>query len=240
MRSTFPIARTTNGCSGRTERGAVSLTAEPERFFTERHETYARFIRWMRYPQGLRAVFLESPLLRDGLRILDAGCGTGALTLAVHDALARRGLSARSLHAFDLTPAMLEHFRTTMRRRGIDGIELAQANVLALDGLPPGWSDYDLIVSASMLEYVPRDRFVDALRGLRARLRDGGHFMLFMSRRNVFMRLLIGMWWASNLYTQHELRDALRAAGFSTIAFGRFPMAGRHLAVWGHIVLARR
>ena len=216
----------------------MGRTSEPERFFSERHDLYARFIRSVRYPQGLRATMLASPLLRPDLRILDAGCGTGALTLAVHEALAHRGLAAATFHAFDLTPAMLDHLRATLRRRGIDGVELARADVLALDALPAGWTDYDLIVSASMLEYVPRERFVEALRGLRARLRAGGRFLLFMTRQNPLTRLLIGRWWASNLYTAAELRDALRAAGFSEIAFRRFPLSAAYLAPWGRVVEA--
>jgi SAM-dependent methyltransferase len=217
----------------------VNVTSDAERSFSARHHLYARFIRFVRYQPGLRAVFLASPLLRSGLRILDAGCGTGALTLAVRDALVRRKLAPRILQAFDLTPAMLDHFRATMQRCGIDDIELARADVLELEGLPEGWVDYDLIVSASMLEYVPRDRLTDALRGLRGRLREDGHFILFMTKRNPVTRLLIGRWWASNLYTKRELRSALRAAGFSAIAFRRFPFTARYLAVWGYVAEAR-
>ena len=110
----------------------------------------------------------------------------------MRDAFVRRGCAPKALHAFDLTPAMLDRLRETLRRRGINGVELAEANVLQLDGLPASWRDYDLVVSASMLEYVPRDRFVDALAGLRARVHEGGSFVLFMTRRNPLTRLLIG------------------------------------------------
>lgn len=41
-------------------------------------------------------------------------------------------------------------------RKAIEGVETAQANVLELDPLPDAWTQYDLIVSASMLEYVPK------------------------------------------------------------------------------------
>ena len=196
-------------------------------------------MRWIRYSQGLRAFFLASPLIRPQLRILDAGCGTGALTLAVHEALVRRGAPAAAFHAFDLTPAMLEHLRAMLAARGIADVALAEADVLQLDGLPDGWRDYDLIVSASMLEYVPRDRLADALRALRNRLKRDGRLVLFMTRRNLFTRWLVGRWWRSNLYDARELAAAFTAAGFTAFWFRSFPPVARRMALWGHIVEAQ-
>ena len=219
----------------------MTATANPRAFFTKRHEIYARFIAATRYRQGLTAYFMESPLLHEGLRILDAGCGTGALTIAVADALSRRGFRAAVLHAFDLTPAMLQHLSEHAKsRKSLDGLELAEANVLDLGKLPSEWSGYDLLVSASMLEYVSRDRFVDALRQLKNRLKPGGFFTLFITRRNPATRLLIGCWWASNLYERPELERAFRAAGFDEIQFPPFPQRAANMALWGHIVQARR
>jgi SAM-dependent methyltransferase len=209
------------------------------RLFSERSRSYVRFVRAVRYPQGLRAYFLRSPLLRPGLRVLDAGCGTGVVTLALREALARRGLVPGAVHAFDLTPAMLEHFRRALRKRAVEGIELAEADVLKLDALPPGWNAYDLIVSASMLEYLPRGRLGAALRSLRSRLAEGGSFVLFITRRNWLTRPFIGRWWQSNLYSREELRDAFREAGFVSFGFGSFPASARYLSVWGHVVEAR-
>ena len=51
----------------------------------------------------------------------------------------------------------------TTSARSIEGVRLAEANVLTLDALPETWTGYDLVVSASMLEYVPSEDLPDAL-----------------------------------------------------------------------------
>ncbi len=216
----------------------MTVTADPLHLFSEKSGIYERFIHSVGYPQGLRAHFARSGLLRPGSRVLDAGCGTGVVSLALREASLRRGFAPGAMHAFDLTPAMLERFRNTLEKRGIDGVELAQCDVLHLEALPESWNNYDLVVSASMMEYLPRSEFSVALRGLRARLSQDGTLVLFITRRNCVTRPLIGRWWQSNLYTARELRAAFREAGFARAAFRRFPFPYSYLDLWGYIIEA--
>lgn len=213
-------------------------TSDIVQFFTAQHAVYDRFIHWVGYPKGLRSFFEQSQLLHSDLKVLDAGCGTGAVTFALHEALLRRGFVQGTIDAFDLTPAMLNHFLDKLESRGIQRVTTTQANVLELDKLPHGWMGYDLIVSASMLEYIPRERLAEALAALRNRLADNGRLVLFITKRNWLTGPLVGWWWRSNLYDRQELSTAFREAGFPRVEFRAFPAAASHLAMWGHIVEA--
>ncbi len=217
----------------------MALTPNPLQLYTAHHSSYQRFIRFVRYEQGLSAFFRESDLIRSGQRVLDAGCGTGALTLALRNAMIRRFLIPGPFHAFDLTPAMLEEFRSALAARSVTGVELAQCDVLKLHTLPESWKEFDLIVSASMLEYVPRDALAGALARLRSRLKADGEFVLFMTRRNWLTRLLIGAWWESNLYRPAEIREECQLAGFTNVQFHRFSGRYSYLNLWGFVLSAR-
>lgn len=218
----------------------MTYMTDVRQLFTAKHVTYDRFIETVRYPQGLRSYFYRSPLLRARIRILDAGCGTGVVTIALHEALERRGIRPATMHAFDLTPAMLDRFHQKLRERGISSIATAQADVLQLEGLPQDWTEYDLIVSASMLEYIPRQRLPEALRALRDRLADGGRLLVFMTKSNWLTRPLVGWWWQSNVYDKNDLLTAFHQAGFTQIRLGAFPLVATYLATWGHIVEAQK
>jgi 2-polyprenyl-3-methyl-5-hydroxy-6-metoxy-1,4-benzoquinol methylase len=176
--------------------------------------------------------------LRPGLRVLDAGCGSGLPGLALLEAIERRGLEPERVQGFDLTPAMLELYREKLAQSGVDGVELREANVLKLDRLPAMWTEYDLVLSASMLEYVPRERLAEALAGLRSRLATGGRLVLFMTRRNWVTRIVIERPWGGDRYSRADLAEAFGAAGFRNATFQRFPARYGWLNLWGHVVEA--
>lgn len=83
--------------------------------YTKEMDRYSSFIIAFQSPQGIQAALLErSNLLCPGLRVLDAGCGFGVITFAFLEALQKRNLNYECIDAFDLTPAMLCRFKTTL------------------------------------------------------------------------------------------------------------------------------
>ena len=218
----------------------MSSTEEAIQLYTDRSKSYLRLVNAVAYPQGIRAYFQQSSLLRSEDRILDAGCGTGIATIALRKAMLNRQLRPGPIKCFDITPRMLAILQQQMKIAAIEGVEAVQADVLHLETLPGNWKDFDLVISAAMMEYLPRNSLVDALSGLRLRLKDSGSIVLFITRKNWLMNLLIGNWWKANCYRKSELEEYFRRAGYSRITFGSFPFPYKHLSLWGNIVEATK
>lgn len=186
-------------------------------------DRYSSFIAAFQSRQGIQALLRSSHMLRNGLRVLDAGCGFGMATFALIEALRQKNLDYKSIDGFDLTPAMLARFQETLEARGITRIQLRRADVLALETLPSSWTNYDLILSTSMLEYLPKQDLPRALKGLRARLSPNGHMLVMITRKTPETKILIEWWWHAEGYTKDELLRALEGVGFRDCVFRQFP-----------------
>jgi 2-polyprenyl-3-methyl-5-hydroxy-6-metoxy-1,4-benzoquinol methylase len=211
-----------------------------EQLYSEKASLYHHlFIDFLRYGAGLKAILRRANYLRPGLRVLDAGCGTGILTRNMVEIARARGLEGITFQGFDLTRAMLDLFREWMARTGTTAIELRQANVLEPTQLPEDWKDYGLIVSSAMLEHLPKERLKDALAHLGSRLAPDGTLLVVITRKNLLMKFLIEAWWKANMYERDEVAGFFEEAGLAP-TFGRFPFPYDHLNLWGHVIEARR
>ena len=133
------------------------------------------------YGRSLELYLRDYPLpIAAGARILDAGCGTGLLTLALLKVLDLPvNIAAVDLSAQSLATAKEAVAEETRREVGF-----TQANVLAL---PFADSSFDVIVTSGVLEYVPlKDGFSELARVLA----PGGHLLHLPVRPSLASRFL--------------------------------------------------
>jgi SAM-dependent methyltransferase len=98
--------------------------------------------------------------------VLDAGCGSGNIALA----LARRGYRVLGI---DAAPQMIELARGEARASGVPGAEFRVADVCMTEIEP---CSFDAVVSSSVLEYIADD--TGLVRRLATILRPGGHLLI--------------------------------------------------------------
>ncbi len=108
---------------------------------------------------------LERAGVREGMRVLDAGCGPGRVTLPAARAV---GASGRVV-ALDVQPAMLEILAARLRAQGTTNVELVQAGLG--DGKLPA-DAFDVVLLATVLGEIPDP--AAALGEIYRSLRPGG------------------------------------------------------------------
>jgi ubiquinone/menaquinone biosynthesis C-methylase UbiE len=135
------------------------------------------------YGRSLDQYFANNPLpFSRGARILDAGCGTGLLTLA----LLRAVRFPVSITALDLSSTSIEAARkaladSTGRKRDVT---FAQGNLLSL---PFNDDSLDLVITSGALEYV---RLSDGLVEIARVIAPGGHLLHLPCRPSVASTVL--------------------------------------------------
>jgi ubiquinone/menaquinone biosynthesis C-methylase UbiE len=103
--------------------------------------------------------------LEPGLRVLDAGCGPGRVTLPLAEAVGPEG----EVVALDLQQEMLDRVRSEADRRGLDNIHFLQAALGTGEFTEKG---FDRVVMVSVLGEIPQP--AEALQEIAAGLKPGG------------------------------------------------------------------
>lgn len=135
------------------------------------------------YGRSLEQYLRSHPLpLAPGAKVLDAGCGTGLLTLALLKAIDLPvQITAVDLSATSIATAM----RAVKEQAGrSQTIGFSQANVLSL---PFGDNTFDAIVTSGVLEYVS---LLEGFGELARVLAPGGHLLHLPVRPSLASRFL--------------------------------------------------
>jgi ubiquinone/menaquinone biosynthesis C-methylase UbiE len=108
--------------------------------------------------------------IREGQRVLDLGCGTGALSLRA----ARRGARVKGI---DVNIEMLEIARQRTHEAGLaDHVDLQEMGVAELDGEAP--DSYDAVMSGLCLSELSDDEIRYTLQHVRRIIRPGGALLV--------------------------------------------------------------
>jgi ubiquinone/menaquinone biosynthesis C-methylase UbiE len=154
---------------------------------------------WYAAMRRITDAVMRTELQTPGIRILDAGCGTG---YNVHYYSAAKN---RTVFGLDIADAAIE----CVKRKGLNTV--AQASVTAI---PFRSNSFDLVFSFEVITHVKRSLHDDAFREMHRVLKPGG---------SLFLRLPAFMWlWSSHdeaieayyRYTKPEAEEKLSKAGY--------------------------
>lgn len=181
-----------------------------------------------RYDRGIRLLTLGkvdkaydrlAERISERRRVLDIGCGTGALTLRA----AAKGASVRGI---DINPQMLEIAEKRLKQGEFaDFVEFREMGVAELDGEPS--EGYDVVMSGLCFSELSADEVEYTLKQAKRVLKPGGMLLLADEIRpgsiikrvlNGLLRLpLVVITYIITQTTTHAVRDLpekVREAGF--------------------------
>jgi ubiquinone/menaquinone biosynthesis C-methylase UbiE len=197
------------------EAATESLADSPVSIYERFTKLYDLMFRFNGYGRSLERYLREARLpLPAGARVLDAGCGTGLLTLALLRVLRRPA----DITAVDLSGRSLQTARRAVRRLSTSlrhRVAFVRADALSL---PFPEDSFDLVVTSGVLEYLP---LREGLGELARVLAPGGHLLFLPVRPSPATRLLEIMF----RFKAHPPREVAEATQdfFSVVEQHRFP-----------------
>jgi demethylmenaquinone methyltransferase/2-methoxy-6-polyprenyl-1,4-benzoquinol methylase/phosphoethanolamine N-methyltransferase len=118
--------------------------------------------------KAIRETLIELAAPAPGETVLDVGCGTGTLALAL-----KASVGTGEVHGIDASPEMIAvaKEKAAMAGAAID------FQVALIEALPFPDATFDLVTSSLMLHHLPDDLKPTGLHEIRRVLTPGGHFM---------------------------------------------------------------
>jgi ubiquinone/menaquinone biosynthesis C-methylase UbiE len=175
-------------------------------------------------PTTLHQRMADLPALTPGDRVLDVGCGTGSLAVAAKAIVGAAG----TVQGIDASAQMIERAgRKAWRRHLQVGFQIASA-----EALPFPDRSFDVVFSTLMMHHLPqRVRRLCACEMARV-LRPGGRAVVVDFQAP--SRARAG--WLARLHrhgavTSDDIRELLRAAGFSIASSGQVGVADLHFTL---------
>jgi ubiquinone/menaquinone biosynthesis C-methylase UbiE len=167
------------------------------------------------YGRSVERYLRENPLpLAAGARVLDAGCGTGLLTLAFLRVLERPA----DIASIDLSLRSLQTARRAAKKlpqKSRRRVAFAQSNALTL---PFADETFDLVLTSGVLEYLPLREGLGEL----SRVLAPGGYLLFVPVRPSPATLLLEVMFRFKAHPPREVEEHTRRY-FRVLEHYRFP-----------------
>jgi ubiquinone/menaquinone biosynthesis C-methylase UbiE len=160
---------------------------------------------------AVRAQLLDLAAPLPGETVLDVGCGTGTLALAMESRMGKG-----EVHGIDASSEMIEVSREKATKAGSQ----VDFRVALIEAIPFPDATFDLVTSSMMLHHLPDDLKRSGLAEIRRILKPGGRFiaMDFAAQGHSPLDHLLAIFGHSRgERTVDKLAPMLRDAGFSGV-----------------------
>jgi len=174
------------------------------------YDLFGRVISFRR-DKAVRKKLIELAAPAPGEKVLDVGCGTGTLAIAI-----KPEVGTGEVHGIDASPEMIQVAKEKSAKDGSD----IDFRVALIEVIPFPDASFDLVTSSLMLHHLPDDLKMKGFLEIRRVLKPGGRFMALDFAAHSHSRLghLLSIFGHSRGESMTDkLTPMLKDAGFSGV-----------------------